>query len=47
MLLTVLMTDKFKYGLSGKGWSIRKKRIILSGGNRRDIEQIGKFDHDK
>jgi hypothetical protein len=33
--------DKFKYGLSGK-WMVEKKnRIILSGGNRRDIEQIG------
>ena len=30
-----------KYGLSGK-WMINKKdRIIISGGNRRDIEQIG------
>jgi hypothetical protein len=33
--------DKFKYGLSGK-WMINKEnRIILSGGNRRDVEQIG------
>jgi Family of unknown function (DUF5686)/CarboxypepD_reg-like domain len=33
--------NKFKYGLSGK-WMINKEnRIILSGGNRRDIEQIG------
>jgi hypothetical protein len=33
--------DKFKYGLSGK-WMVEKKnRIIVSGGNRRDIEQIG------
>ncbi|UQD55936.1 DUF5686 and carboxypeptidase-like regulatory domain-containing protein [Flavobacterium sp. K5-23] len=33
--------DKFKYGLSGK-WMVEKKnRIIISGGNRRDIEQIG------
>lgn len=33
--------NKFKYGLSGK-WMINdKKRIILSGGNRRDVEQIG------
>ena len=33
--------DKFKYGMSGK-WMIDKKdRIIISGGNRRDIEQIG------
>ncbi|MBF0693911.1 MAG: carboxypeptidase-like regulatory domain-containing protein [Flavobacterium sp.] len=33
--------DKFKYGLSGKYMIDRKRRIILSGGNRRDIEQIG------
>lgn len=33
--------DKFKYGLSGKWMVDKKKRIILSGGNRRDIEQIG------
>ncbi|WP_310379742.1 DUF5686 family protein [Flavobacterium sp.] len=33
--------NKFKYGLSGK-WMIDKvNRIIISGGNRRDIEQIG------
>jgi len=33
--------NKFKYGISGK-WMIDKKhRIILSGGNRRDVEQIG------
>ncbi|MDD5148997.1 MAG: DUF5686 family protein [Flavobacterium sp.] len=33
--------NKFKYGLSGK-WMIDKvNRIILSGGNRRDVEQIG------
>lgn len=33
--------NKFKYGLSGK-WMINKKnRIIISGGNRRDVEQIG------
>jgi hypothetical protein len=33
--------DVVKYGLSGK-WMINKKnRIILSGGNRRDVEQIG------
>lgn len=33
--------DKFKYGLSGK-WMVNKKnRIILSGGQRRDVEQIG------
>ena len=33
--------DKFKYGLSGKWMVDKKKRIIISGGNRRDIEQIG------
>ena len=33
--------DKFKYGLSGKWMLDKKNRIILSGGNRRDIEQIG------
>jgi len=33
--------DKFKYGASGK-WLIGKKnRLIISGGNRRDVEQIG------
>lgn len=33
--------DKFKYGTSGK-WMVNKdKRIILAGGNRRDVEQIG------
>jgi Family of unknown function (DUF5686)/CarboxypepD_reg-like domain len=33
--------NKFKYGVSGK-WMIEKKnRIIISGGNRRDVEQIG------
>ncbi|MCA1481903.1 hypothetical protein, partial [Bradyrhizobium sp. NBAIM08] len=33
--------DKFKYGLSGKWMIDRKTRLILSGGNRRDVEQIG------
>ncbi|CAM4070204.1 DUF5686 domain-containing protein [Flavobacterium sinopsychrotolerans] len=33
--------DKFKYGLSGKWMVDKKNRVILSGGNRRDIEQIG------
>ncbi|GEP51657.1 membrane protein [Flavobacterium noncentrifugens] len=33
--------NKFKYGLSGKWMIDKKSRIILSGGNRRDIEQIG------
>ncbi len=33
--------NKFKYGISGK-WMVNKKnRIIILGGNRRDIEQIG------
>jgi hypothetical protein len=32
--------NKFKYGLSGK-WMVDRKRIILSAGNRRDVEQIG------
>ncbi len=33
--------NKFKYGLSGKWMIDKKRRIILSGGNRRDVEQIG------
>lgn len=33
--------DKFKYGISGKWLLDKKNRIIISGGNRRDIEQIG------
>ena len=33
--------DKFKYGISGKMLLDKKNRIILSGGNRRDVEQIG------
>lgn len=36
-----LKDDKFKYGLSGKWMVENKKRIIISAGNRRDIEQIG------
>jgi hypothetical protein len=33
--------NKIKYGISGK-WMIEpKNRIIISGGNRRDVEQIG------
>jgi Family of unknown function (DUF5686)/CarboxypepD_reg-like domain len=33
--------NKFKYGISGK-WMVNKKnRIILTAGNRRDVEQIG------
>lgn len=33
--------DKFKYGISGKMMIDKKNRVILSGGNRRDVEQIG------
>jgi hypothetical protein len=33
--------NKFKYGISGKWMVNNKKRIILSAGNRRDVEQIG------
>lgn len=33
--------DKIKYGFSGKVMIDKKNRIILSGGNRRDVEQIG------
>lgn len=33
--------DKFKYGVTGKWMIDPKKRIIISAGNRRDIEQIG------
>lgn len=33
--------NKFKYGTSGKWMVNRDKRIILAGGNRRDIEQTG------
>jgi hypothetical protein len=33
--------NKFKYGLSGKWMVDKKNRVILSGGNRRDVEQIG------
>lgn len=32
---------QFKYGLSGKWLVDKKKRIILAGGYRKDIEQIG------
>ena len=32
---------KFKHGLSGKFLLDRKSRLIVSGGNRRDIEQLG------
>jgi len=33
--------NKFKYGISGKWMVNKEKRIILAGGNRRDVEQIG------
>jgi len=33
--------NKFKYGLSGKWMVDSKKRIIITAGNRRDVEQIG------
>jgi hypothetical protein len=33
--------NKFKYGLSGKWMIDKENRIIVSGGNRRDVEQIG------
>ncbi|MEC4004661.1 DUF5686 family protein [Flavobacterium sp. SUN052] len=33
--------NKFKYGISGKWMVDTKNRIIISGGNRRDVEQIG------
>jgi hypothetical protein len=33
--------NKFKYGVSGKFLLDRKSRLIVSGGNRRDIEQLG------
>ncbi len=33
--------EKFKHGISGKWLLDKKTRLILSGGNRRDIEQLG------
>ncbi|WP_306354033.1 DUF5686 family protein [Flavobacterium sp. '19STA2R22 D10 B1'] len=33
--------NQFKYGISGKWLVDKKSRLILSAGNRRDIEQIG------
>ncbi len=33
--------NKFKYGISGKWLVDKKSRLIISGGNRRDVEQIG------
>jgi hypothetical protein len=32
---------KFKYGFSGKWLLDKQNRIIISGGNRKDVEQIG------
>lgn len=36
-----LKDNKFKYGISGKYLVDRKSRLIVSAGNRRDIEQLG------
>ena len=36
-----LKDNKFKYGISGKWLLDKNNRIIIEGGNRRDIEQIG------
>ncbi|MGM5468779.1 DUF5686 family protein [Flavobacteriaceae bacterium LMO-SS05] len=33
--------DKVKYGISGKWLLDKKNRFIISGGSRRDVEQIG------
>lgn len=33
--------NKFKYGISGKWLLDKKSRLIISGGNRRDVEQTG------
>ena len=33
--------NKFKYGLSGKWMVDPKNRVIITAGNRRDVEQIG------
>ena len=33
--------EKFKYGISGKYLLDRKSRLIVSAGNRRDVEQLG------
>lgn len=33
--------NKFKHGIGGKIMLDRKLRLILSGGNRRDVEQLG------
>jgi hypothetical protein len=36
-----LRDDKFKYGISGKWLIDKESRLILFGGNRRDVEQTG------
>jgi hypothetical protein len=36
-----LRDDKFKYGIAGKVLLDRELRLILSGGTRRDVEQLG------
>lgn len=36
-----LRDDAFKYGISGKWLIDKRRRLIVSGGNRRDVEQIG------
>jgi hypothetical protein len=36
-----LKDDRFKYGISGKYLLDRRSRLIVFGGNRRDVEQIG------
>ncbi len=36
-----LKDQKFKYGISAKILLDKRRRLILSGGNRRDIEQLG------
>lgn len=33
--------DKFKYGLSAKYLLDQKSRLVVEGGNRRDVEQLG------
>ena len=33
--------NKFKYGISGKLLLDQKSRLIIAGGNRRDVEQLG------
>jgi hypothetical protein len=35
------LDQKFKYGFSGKWLLDPSRRLILSGGNRRDVEQLG------